>query len=54
VFREWRKMTQAQLSAKTGLGQGYISDLEKGRRRGTADALNRVAAALKVPLDLLI
>ncbi len=54
VLREWRKMTQAQLSKLSGLGQGYISDLEKGRRRGTADALSRVAAALKVPLDLLV
>ena len=54
AFREWRKMTQAQLSALTGVGQGYISDLENGRRRGTADALSRIAAALKVPLDLLV
>lgn len=54
VFREWRGMTQVQLAAAAGLGQGYVSDLEKGRRRGTPDVLDRVATALRVPLDLLI
>jgi DNA-binding XRE family transcriptional regulator len=53
VLRDWRDMTQVELASKTGLGQGYISDLEIGRRNGTADALKRVAEALGVPLDLL-
>ena len=36
------------------LGQGYISDLESGRRKGTTAAMKRIAAALGVPLDLLV
>ncbi|MEX1082719.1 MAG: helix-turn-helix transcriptional regulator [Xanthobacteraceae bacterium] len=54
VLREWRGVTQLYLSAKTNLGQGYLSDLENGRRKGTTAALKKIAEALKVPLDLLV
>jgi hypothetical protein len=53
VLREWRDMTQLHLSFKTGLSQGYISDVETGRRKGATAALRRIADALKVPLDLV-
>jgi len=53
AVREWRDITQLYLSFKTDLGQGYISDLENGRRKGTTTALKRIAEVLKVPLDLL-
>jgi len=54
VLREWRGITQLQLSAKTNIRQGSISDIETGRRNGTANALRCIADALKVPLDLLV
>ena len=54
VLREWRGVTQLYLSSKTNIGQGYLSDLENGRRKGTTAALKRIAEALKVPLDLLV
>jgi transcriptional regulator with XRE-family HTH domain len=60
VLREWRErewpggMTQMYLSHKTNLSQGYISDIENGRRTGTAAALRLIANALQVPLDLLV
>ena len=53
VLREWRDVTQLHLSFKTNLSQGYLSDVENRRRRGTAAALRLIADALKVPLDLL-
>ncbi|MGI8527377.1 MAG: helix-turn-helix domain-containing protein [Pseudolabrys sp.] len=53
VLREWRGLTQLFLCSKTAIGQGYISDLESGRRKGTAAALKKIATALNVPLDLL-
>jgi len=53
VLREWRCLTQMHLSSRTNLSQGYISDIENGRRTGTAEALRLVANVLKVPLDLL-
>jgi DNA-binding XRE family transcriptional regulator len=54
VLREWRDMTQLHLAFKTGLSQGYMSDVETGRRNGAAVALRRIADALKVPLDLIV
>jgi len=53
VLREWRAKPQEYISFKTGLSQGYISDLETGRRHGTTAALRLIADVLKVPLDLL-
>jgi hypothetical protein len=53
VLREWRDKPQEYISFKTGLSQGYISDLETGRRNGTTAALRLIADVLKVPLDLL-
>jgi len=41
VLRKWRGKTQLYISHKTSLGQGYISDLESGRRKGTTAALKK-------------
>jgi hypothetical protein len=54
VLREWRGKTQLYISHKAKIGQGYISDLECGRRKGTTTALKRIAEVLKVPLDLIV
>ncbi|MFL4981632.1 MAG: helix-turn-helix domain-containing protein [Xanthobacteraceae bacterium] len=54
VLREWRDMTQMDLSSKAGISQSHISDIESGRRTGTPATLRRIADALKVPLDLLV
>lgn len=53
AIRNWRDVTQLHLSARTGLGQGYLSDLESGRRAGTAETVAKLAEALNVPLDWL-
>jgi ribosome-binding protein aMBF1 (putative translation factor) len=54
ALRDWRDMTQMELSYRTNIGQGYISDLESGRRKGTVAALRVIAEALRVPLDILV
>jgi hypothetical protein len=53
VLREWRDVTQIYVTHKTDIGQGYLSDLETGRRKGTTAALKKIARVLDVPLDLL-
>jgi hypothetical protein len=53
ALRDWRDVTQLYLSFKTNIAQGYLSDLERGRRKGTTAALKKIAEALDVPLDLL-
>ena len=54
VLREWRGLTQVQLSSRTDVSQSHISDIESGRRTGTPSTLRLFADALKVPLDLLV
>ena len=54
AVRRWRDMTQMELSYRTTIGQGYISDLESGRRKGTVAALRIIAETLRVPLDMLV
>lgn len=52
-LRKWRGLTQADIAARTGLAQGYVSDLEAKRRDGTPETLDKIAAALDVPADWL-
>ena len=53
AIRNWRDETQLHLSFKTGIGQGYLSDLESGRRTGTPETIAKLAHALSVPVDWL-
>jgi ribosome-binding protein aMBF1 (putative translation factor) len=48
--RRWRGMSQAALAVKVGIRQGYLSDLETKRRKGVASTIERLAAALDVPV----
>ena len=48
--RRWRGVSQAELAAKVGIRQGYLSDLETKRRKGLASTIERLAAALDVPV----
>jgi DNA-binding XRE family transcriptional regulator len=54
AVRAWRGETQSSLCARAGLGQGYLSDLENGRRAGTPETIAKLAQALDVPLDWLL
>ena len=53
AIRKWRDATQVGLELKTGIGQGYLSDLESGRRAGTAETIAKLAVALDVPVAWL-
>ena len=53
AIRNWRGETQLHLNFKTGIAQGYLSDLENGRRRGTSDTIAKLAQALNVPAEWL-
>jgi predicted transcriptional regulator len=54
ALRNWRDMTQMELSFRTALGQGYLSDLESGRRKGTPKTLKSIAAALNAQAEWLV
>jgi len=51
AIRNWRNETQLHLSFKTGIGQGYLSDLENGRKAGTPETIAKLANALNVPVE---
>ena len=53
AIRNLRNMTQLQVCMKTDLGQGYLSDLEIGRRTGTPETIAKLAKVLEVPVDWL-
>ncbi|SIR30028.1 MULTISPECIES: helix-turn-helix domain-containing protein [Acidiphilium] len=53
AIRHWRDVTQLHLAFKTDIGQGYLSDLESGRRTGTPETLAKLAQALNVSVEWL-
>ena len=54
-LREARDMTQLELATKAGVPQGYISELEAGKKKNPGlDVLLKLAQALQVkPARLL-
>ena len=53
AIRKWRDETQLYLESVTGIGQGYLSDLESGPRTGTPETIAKLAQALEVPVEWL-
>ena len=51
AMRRWRGLSQAELAAKVEIRQGFLSDLETGRRKGSVATIERLAATLDVPYD---
>src|SRR5216683_3338551 len=53
-FRKKRGMSQDDLAKRTGITQGYLSEIEIGRKSGDVRTLRKLADALKVSLDSLV
>lgn len=49
AIRTWKDVGQVKLAYDIGTSQGFISDLENGRRSLTEDVRKRIAKALDVP-----
>lgn len=47
-------LTQEELAFKSGLSQGYINQVENGKRRFTQKSLELIAKALSVPIIELL
>ena len=54
VYREMRGLTQAALAAKVGSKTAYISQIETGVRDGGKATLRKIAAALELPMSVLV
>ena len=52
-FRTNARFTQENLALKSGLSQGFINQLENGKRRYTQNCLELIIKALDVPMIAL-
>lgn len=51
VWREHRGLTRKALAGKVGIGQPFLSMIERGERRGEPELWRSMAEALDVPAD---
>ena len=53
AWRQHRALTLQALADAAGVSKPYVSQIEGGKRAGTAATLKKLATALGVPLDAL-
>ena len=54
AYRRYRDLTLRDLATRTGLAVGYLSEIERGLRPGSASVLSRIAVALGTTIDTLV
>ncbi len=54
VYRSYRGMTQRNLAEAAGINAVYLSQIERGKRTGSARTLAAIAGALGISVDSLI
>jgi transcriptional regulator with XRE-family HTH domain len=55
VWREYRKLALGELAKRADVAQSYLSEIEAGKKPGSARALAAIAKVLRVDVeDLLI
>lgn len=53
-FRQSRHVTQTDLCEKIGLSRSFLNELEKGKKKPSAETLLRIAAFFNVTVSELI
>ena len=54
AFRTHLGFTVRELAARTGIATGYLSEIERRLKPGSAAALSRIAGALGTTIDALV
>jgi len=54
VWRDYRGMSAKALADAAGISAAYLSQIEKGVREGSLDAMKKIAEALKITIDELV
>ncbi len=54
AFRDHLDITLRELSERTGIAASYLSEIERGRKPGSASALSRIASAFGTTIDTLM
>ena len=50
-IRKWRGLTQAELATLARISQGFLSEIESGKKSGDLSTLRAIASALNVGLE---
>jgi ribosome-binding protein aMBF1 (putative translation factor) len=53
-FREYRKLSAQTLAKKAKISDAYLSQIETGKRKGSARVLSQLAQTLRCPLEELV
>jgi len=51
AWRLHRKLSQGALAEEAGISKAYLSQIESGKRQGTAVVLKALCKVLKIPVD---
>jgi DNA-binding XRE family transcriptional regulator len=54
VWREYRGITQQELSRRAGISKPYLSQIETGKRTGKAEVLSAIAKSLDLTIDDIV
>ena len=54
VWRQYRGLSQVELSGKIGKSQANMAQIENGKREGTVAVYRAIAQALDVDLDDIV
>ena len=54
VFRKHRKLSGSEIAERCGIAAPYLSQIETGKRKASAEVLKKLAEALGVSVDDLI
>ncbi len=54
AFRAHRGVSLRDLAEETGISASYLSEIERGRKRGSLTALARLAKAFDTTIDALV
>lgn len=54
IYRQFRNMTQEELSSKTGISRAYLAQIETGKKKGSISVFKSIARALNVEINDLV
>lgn len=54
VWREYRKMLMTALADAVGVSQGYLSEVENGKKDGSVKLIKAIAEILDADIDMII
>jgi len=53
-YRKMQELTQSALAARANINQGFLSEIERGRRKPSANSLKAIADAMGIPQAVLV